>query len=62
MATTALDLKGRRHATTRDYGAVGDGTTDALPAISAAIADAASKGGGRVVLPPGTWRSDGPST
>jgi polygalacturonase len=43
-----------------DYGAVGDGTVDARPAITAAIADAAARGGGRVVLPRGTWRSDGP--
>jgi len=43
-----------------DFGAVGDGTTDALPAIRAAIERASADGGGRVVLPEGTWLSEGP--
>ncbi len=43
-----------------DFGASGDGATDARPAILAAIAKAASEGGGRVVLSPGVWRSRGP--
>ncbi|EHR61565.1 endopolygalacturonase [Saccharomonospora cyanea NA-134] len=43
-----------------DYGAVGDGSTDARPAIEAALADMERAGGGRVVLPPGTWFSAGP--
>ncbi len=43
-----------------DFGAVGDGATDARPAILAAIAKASADGGGRVVLSPGVWRSDGP--
>ena len=43
-----------------DFGAVGDGTTDALPAIRAAIEKASADGGGRVVLPEGTWLSEGP--
>jgi polygalacturonase len=46
----------------RDFrvGGVADGTSDALPAIRAAIDEASSAGGGRVVLGPGTWLSKGP--
>ncbi len=43
-----------------DFGAVGDGTPDARPAILAAISKASAEGGGRVVLSPGVWRSNGP--
>lgn len=43
-----------------DFGAVGDGVADARPAIQTAIARASSDGGGRVVLSPGVWRSNGP--
>lgn len=43
-----------------DFGAVGDGTADARPAILAAIEKANAEGGGRVVLPEGTWFSKGP--
>lgn len=43
-----------------DFRAVGDGTTDALPAIRAAIEKASADGGGRVVLPEGIWLSQGP--
>jgi hypothetical protein len=43
-----------------DFGAAGDGAADARPAILAAIARASADGGGRVVLSPGVWRSDGP--
>lgn len=43
-----------------DFGAVGDGTADARPAILAAIAKATAEGGGRVVLSPGVWLSRGP--
>jgi polygalacturonase len=50
----------RRTFDITDYGAVGDGATDALPAIEAAIADAEKAGGGRVLLPEGTWLSEGP--
>ena len=42
------------------FGAVRDGVTDARPAILAAIDAAADTGGGRVVLPAGTWYSKGP--
>jgi polygalacturonase len=43
-----------------DFGAVGDGETDARPAIMAAIEQASEDGGGRIVLPSGTWLSNGP--
>jgi polygalacturonase len=43
-----------------DFGAAADGAADARPAILAAIARASAEGGGRVVLSPGVWRSDGP--
>ncbi|NUP45967.1 MAG: glycoside hydrolase family 28 protein [Catenulispora sp.] len=37
------------------FGAVGDGVTDDTAAIAAAIQEAAACGGGRVVVPAGTW-------
>jgi hypothetical protein len=43
-----------------ELGAVGDGVEDARPAILAAISRASADGGGRVVLSPGVWRSNGP--
>ncbi|MCW3840761.1 glycoside hydrolase family 28 protein [Micromonospora yasonensis] len=49
-----------RDYTVTEFGAVGDGTTDARPAITAAIHAANSAGGGRVTLPAGTWFSKGP--
>ncbi len=42
------------------YGAVGDGKSDARPAIMAAIQAATAAGGGRVVIPAGNWLSNGP--
>ncbi len=42
-----------------DHGARAGGT-DALPGLMAAIADLADRGGGRVIVPPGDWRLDGP--
>jgi polygalacturonase len=42
------------------FGAVGDGRTDARPAILQAIDKSAAEGGGRVVLPAGVWFSKGP--
>ncbi|MBL7189874.1 MAG: hypothetical protein ISS70_26390 [Phycisphaerae bacterium] len=43
-----------------DYGAVGDGVTDCNPAFKKAIAACAKAGGGRVVVPKGTWLTNGP--
>jgi polygalacturonase len=43
-----------------DFGAAGNGRDDARPAIMAAIEKAHADGGGRVILPKGTWLSKGP--
>jgi polygalacturonase len=43
-----------------DFGAQAGGTADARPAILAAIKKASADGGGRVVIPPGKWLSNGP--
>ena len=43
-----------------DFGAAPDGRSDARPAIQAAVARASAEGGGRVVLSPGVWLSQGP--
>jgi hypothetical protein len=43
-----------------DFGARPGGTTDARPAILAAIKKASAEGGGRVVIPSGKWLSRGP--
>jgi polygalacturonase len=43
-----------------DYGAIGDGNSDALPAIQLAINDANGLGGGFVLVPEGIWLSNGP--
>ncbi|MFH8555746.1 glycosyl hydrolase family 28-related protein [Streptomyces celluloflavus] len=42
----------------RDYGAAPDGSADAAPAINRALRDAGRRGGGTVLLPPGTYRID----
>jgi polygalacturonase len=42
------------------FGAVDDGQTNCLPAISAAIAACHESGGGRVLVPPGKWLVAGP--
>src|SRR5262245_55080803 len=39
------------------FGALGDGTTDCTGAFAAAIAALARRGGGRVVVPPGRFRT-----
>ncbi len=43
-----------------DHGALSDGETDALPALKQAIAACAAAGGGRVVVPAGTYLVMGP--
>ncbi len=57
VARTRLPRFPRREFDVRAYGAVADGTTDNTAAFAAAIAAANAKGGGRVVVPPGTWVS-----
>ena len=42
------------------HGAVGDGKTDCHDAIAKTIAECSASGGGRVVVPAGTWLSNGP--
>lgn len=42
------------------YGAKGDGVTDSLPALRAAIAACAEAGGGHVVVPTGNYLLNGP--
>jgi len=44
-----------RHLSITQFGAVGDGKTDATAAIAAAIAACHDAGGGRVVIPPGNY-------
>jgi polygalacturonase len=43
-----------------DFGGRPDPAGDARPALQAALASLARTGGGRLVLPPGVWRVDGP--
>ena len=43
-----------------DYGAARDGVTDCNPAFEKAIAACTQAGGGRVVVPKGTWLTNGP--
>jgi polygalacturonase len=43
-----------------DYGAAGDGVTDCKAAFKKAIAACTKAGGGRVVVPQGTWLTNGP--
>src|SRR5699024_4568039 len=43
-----------------DFGAVQDSTKDCLPAIKKAITACNEAGGGRVIIPEGTWFVKGP--
>jgi polygalacturonase len=44
----------------RKYGATGDGKADCRAAIAKAVAECHARGGGRVVVPAGTYLSNGP--
>jgi len=50
----------RRDFDVRRYGATGEGKTDCRAAIATAIAECHAAGGGRVVVPAGTYVSNGP--
>lgn len=43
-----------------DFGAVADISTNSLPALAAAIEKCSEEGGGKVLVPPGIFRVDGP--
>ena len=49
-----------RNFTIADFGAKSDGQADCLPAIKEAISKCHQAGGGRVVIPSGTWFVKGP--
>jgi hypothetical protein len=53
-AVNALTIAGRSAVNVRDYGALGNGTTDDRAAIQSALDDAGT--GGSVYFPPGTYR------
>ena len=50
----------RKEFVINQFGALGDGSSDARPAILRAIAAASKAGGGRVIIPAGKWLSKGP--
>lgn len=54
--TAALDRTYRAHVSVKEYGAIGDGTTDDTTAVQAALTAGA---GGSVYFPPGTYRLTG---
>lgn len=59
-STTSRKLSDRFADTVnvKDFGAVGDGTTDDTSAIQAAIDHAGSLGGGQITIPVGTFRTN----
>jgi polygalacturonase len=59
---SAISIPQFREATysITDYGATPDTGADALPAIKAAIEACAAEGGGRVLVPAGTYQVNGP--
>jgi polygalacturonase len=59
VATIALPRIGSGKASIADYGARSGFDHDALPAVKAALA-ALGDAGGRLTIPPGDWRMDGP--
>jgi hypothetical protein len=50
----------KRDFVVTQYGAVGDGKTDCHPAFQKAIAACTKAGGGRVLVPKGSWLTNGP--
>lgn len=54
-ATNVKDWMGRLVVSVRDYGAIGDGSTDDTTAVQAAINRAVTRGGGIVWFPAGTY-------
>jgi polygalacturonase len=60
LASIELPVFPDREFSIVDHGAVSGGKTDCKPAIDAAIDACAKAGGGRVVVPAGEWRVDGP--
>lgn len=55
-ARAAIGVSGSHLFNVRDYGAVGDGTTNDVTAIQAAIDAAVAAGGGQVYLPAGDYK------
>jgi hypothetical protein len=53
-------VPGTAAARVTDFGAVADGTTDCAPAFNAALHAVGERGGGAVLVPPGTFRLDAP--
>ena len=59
VAGIALPRIGSGKASIADYGARSGFDHDALPAVKAALASLGAAGG-RLIIPPGDWRMDGP--
>jgi polygalacturonase len=49
-----------RNYRVEDFGAIGDGTTDARPGFLSALRRCHEDGGGRVIVPAGVWWLEGP--
>ena len=57
---TTVQGKLRESVSVKDFGAVGDGVTDDTVAIQAAINSVQTTGGGKIELPPGTYKISSP--
>lgn len=55
--TTTVQAKLRQTVSVKDYGAVGDGTTDDTTAIQNTISAVGAAGGGTVLFPAGTYKT-----